>query len=73
MHFDQGEIISPLLWVIYIDPLLTALSEHNLTPYTIESTTPTTSENYPNRFAKGCLSLLYYNFIYVALGIFFFA
>src|SRR5215469_10088465 len=23
---DQGEVISPLLWVIYIDPLLTALN-----------------------------------------------
>jgi len=34
---DQGEVISPLLWVIYIDPLLTALNEHNSDPYTIDS------------------------------------
>src|SRR6185369_802401 len=34
---DQGEVISPLLWVIYIDPLLTVLNEVNRLPYTISS------------------------------------
>src|SRR5436305_12143681 len=34
---DQGEVIFPLLWVIYINPLLVALNNHNLTPYTISS------------------------------------
>src|SRR5688572_3001548 len=32
---DQGKVISPLLWVIYIDLLLTALNSTNLSPYTI--------------------------------------
>src|SRR5947207_14018800 len=35
---DQGEVISPLLWVIYIDPLLVTLNNNNSTPYTISST-----------------------------------
>ncbi|GBB90681.1 hypothetical protein RclHR1_17710003 [Rhizophagus clarus] len=30
---DQGEVISPLLWVIYIDPLLTVLKKEMLDPY----------------------------------------
>lgn len=30
---DQGEIISPLLWVIYIDPLLTVLKSSMVDPY----------------------------------------
>jgi len=34
---DQGEVISPLLWVIYIDPLLVALNNNNPSPYTISS------------------------------------
>jgi hypothetical protein len=34
---DQGEVISPLLWVIYIDPLLTALNNNNPSPYVINS------------------------------------
>src|SRR3954454_1079399 len=34
---DQGEVISPLLWVIYIDPLLAALNNNNTSPYTISS------------------------------------
>ncbi|HVI21775.1 MAG TPA: reverse transcriptase family protein, partial [Bacillus sp. (in: firmicutes)] len=34
---DQGEVISPLLWVIYIDPLLVALNNNNTSPYTISS------------------------------------
>src|SRR4051812_9692776 len=34
---DQGEVISPLLWVIYIDPLLVTLNNINTTPYTISS------------------------------------
>src|SRR5439155_13693203 len=34
---DQGEVISPLLWVIYIDLLLVALNNNNSSPYTISS------------------------------------
>ncbi|CAB4423752.1 unnamed protein product [Rhizophagus irregularis] len=34
---DQGEIISPLLWVIYIDPLLTALKNDKMDPYCLAS------------------------------------
>src|SRR5437870_7267365 len=34
---DQGEVISPLLWVIYIDPLLTMLNNINPSPYRIDS------------------------------------
>src|SRR5436305_2588979 len=34
---DQGEVISPLLWVIYIDPLLTMLNLINPTPYTLNT------------------------------------
>src|SRR5215213_5991860 len=34
---DQGEVISPLLWVIYIDPLLTVLNASNSSPYQISS------------------------------------
>ncbi|EXX73775.1 hypothetical protein RirG_057340 [Rhizophagus irregularis DAOM 197198w] len=30
---DQGEVISPLLWVIYIDPLLTVLKHEMMDPY----------------------------------------
>src|SRR3954449_5446413 len=37
ISIDQGEFISPLLWVIYIDPLLVALNKNNLSPYTISS------------------------------------
>src|ERR1043165_5961782 len=33
---DQGEIISPLLWIIYYDPLLTRLQEMTLC-YTISA------------------------------------
>ncbi|GBC47762.2 RNA-directed DNA polymerase from mobile element jockey-like isoform X1 [Rhizophagus irregularis DAOM 181602=DAOM 197198] len=32
---DQGEVISPLLWVIYIDPLLTVLKNEMMDPYTL--------------------------------------
>jgi hypothetical protein len=35
---DQGEVISPLLWVLYIDPLLVTLNNNNMSPYTISST-----------------------------------
>src|SRR4051812_903625 len=35
---DQGEVISPLLWIIYIDSLLVALNNENTSPYTISST-----------------------------------
>ncbi|GBB86990.1 hypothetical protein RclHR1_13440008 [Rhizophagus clarus] len=34
---DQGEVISPLLWVIYIDPLLTVLKSEMLDPYILRS------------------------------------
>ena len=34
---DQGEVISPLLWTIHIDPLLTVLNKENFAPYTINS------------------------------------
>ncbi|GBB98574.1 hypothetical protein RclHR1_32690001, partial [Rhizophagus clarus] len=34
---DQGEVISPLLWVIYIDPLLTVLKNEMLDPYILHS------------------------------------
>src|SRR5436853_727538 len=34
---DQGEVISPLLWVIYIDPLLSMLHKINPSPYQINS------------------------------------
>src|SRR4051812_44468669 len=34
---DQGETLSPLLWVIYIDPLLTVLNREASTPYIIDS------------------------------------
>src|SRR2546421_12929197 len=37
LGIDQGEVISPLLWVIYIDPLLTMLNKINLSPYRIDS------------------------------------
>jgi hypothetical protein len=30
---DQGEVLSPLLWVIYLDPLLTMLKSINNSPY----------------------------------------
>ncbi|GBC05572.1 hypothetical protein RclHR1_00630019 [Rhizophagus clarus] len=32
---DQGEVISPLLWVIYIDPLLSVLKKEMLDPYVL--------------------------------------
>src|SRR5437870_4155054 len=34
---DQGEVISPLLWVIYINLLLTMLNKINPSPYRIDS------------------------------------
>src|SRR2546429_556784 len=34
---DQGEVIFPLLWVIYINSLLVALNNNNSSPYTISS------------------------------------
>ncbi|GET00059.1 RNA-directed DNA polymerase from mobile element jockey-like [Rhizophagus clarus] len=34
---DQGKVISPLLWVIYIDPLLTVLKNEMLDPYILRS------------------------------------
>ncbi|GBB94895.1 hypothetical protein RclHR1_24350003 [Rhizophagus clarus] len=40
---DQGEVISPLLWVIYIDPLLTVLKTEMLDPYILRP--PTLSSN----------------------------
>src|SRR3954447_22019016 len=38
ISIDQGEVISPLLWVIYINSLLVALNKNNSSPYTISST-----------------------------------
>ncbi|GBB95183.1 hypothetical protein RclHR1_24910004 [Rhizophagus clarus] len=32
---DQGEVISPLLWVIYIDPLLSVLKKEMMDPYVL--------------------------------------
>ncbi|GET67111.1 hypothetical protein RIR_jg35562.t3 [Rhizophagus irregularis DAOM 181602=DAOM 197198] len=34
---DQGEIISPLLWVIYLDPLLTTLNRETRDPFILKS------------------------------------
>ncbi|GET56272.1 hypothetical protein GLOIN_2v1785823 [Rhizophagus irregularis DAOM 181602=DAOM 197198] len=34
---DQGEIISPLLWVIYLDPLLTTLNQDACDPFILKS------------------------------------
>ncbi|GBC19651.1 hypothetical protein RIR_jg41913.t1 [Rhizophagus irregularis DAOM 181602=DAOM 197198] len=34
---DQGEIISPLLWVIYLDPLLTTLNREACDPFLLKS------------------------------------
>src|ERR1041385_2483336 len=34
---DQGESLSPLLWVIYLDPLLTVLNRENTSPYLLNS------------------------------------
>ncbi|GBB91748.1 hypothetical protein RclHR1_01910032 [Rhizophagus clarus] len=36
---DQGDVISLLLWVIYIDPLLTVLKNEMLDPYILRSPT----------------------------------
>ncbi|GES94541.1 RNA-directed DNA polymerase from mobile element jockey-like [Rhizophagus clarus] len=36
---DQGEMISPLLWVIYIDPLLSVLKKEMLDRYILRSPT----------------------------------
>ncbi|GBB85357.1 hypothetical protein RclHR1_11900007 [Rhizophagus clarus] len=36
---DQGEVISPLLWVIYIDPLLTVLKNEMLDSYILRPPT----------------------------------
>jgi hypothetical protein len=38
---DQGEVISPLLWTIYFDPLLTELSASAISPYIWSSGLPT--------------------------------
>ncbi|CAB4406050.1 unnamed protein product [Rhizophagus irregularis] len=37
---DQGEVISPLLWTIYFDPLLTELSASAVSPYFWSSNIP---------------------------------
>ncbi|GBC15251.2 RNA-directed DNA polymerase from mobile element jockey-like [Rhizophagus irregularis DAOM 181602=DAOM 197198] len=34
---DQGEVISPLLWIIYIDPLLTILKNEMMDPYVLST------------------------------------
>src|SRR2546423_8639068 len=42
---DQGEVISPLLWVIYIDPLLVILNNNNSSSYTISFTSTRSQVN----------------------------
>src|SRR4051794_30753322 len=37
ISIDQGESLFPLLWIIYIDPLLTMLNKKASTPYIIDS------------------------------------
>ncbi|GBC36679.1 RNA-directed DNA polymerase from mobile element jockey-like [Rhizophagus irregularis DAOM 181602=DAOM 197198] len=37
INIDQGEVISPLLWVIYIDPLLTVLKNEMMDPYILHA------------------------------------
>ena len=34
---DQSDVLSPLLWTIYIDPLLTVLNDTNPAPYLLDS------------------------------------
>ena len=34
---DQEDVLSPLLWTIYIDPLLTVLNRENPAPYLLDS------------------------------------
>ncbi|GET56023.1 RNA-directed DNA polymerase from mobile element jockey-like [Rhizophagus irregularis DAOM 181602=DAOM 197198] len=36
IDIDQGEIISPLLWVIYLDPLLTTLNREACDPFLLK-------------------------------------
>jgi len=43
---DQGETISPLLWVIYYDPLLTMLKNRAIDPYTLEHSKITSIDPY---------------------------
>ncbi|CAB4431757.1 unnamed protein product [Rhizophagus irregularis] len=43
---DQGEVISPLLWVIYIDPLLTVLKNEMNDPYVLSA--PSLSVSHPS-------------------------
>src|SRR6266536_2062996 len=47
---DQGEVISPLLWVIYLDPLLTELHNSASSPYIYKSTT--LSSVYPQKIEE---------------------
>src|SRR2546423_9021138 len=42
---DQGEVISPLLWVIYIDSLLVTLNNNNSSSYTISFTSTRSQVN----------------------------
>ncbi|GET54687.1 ribonuclease HI, putative [Rhizophagus irregularis DAOM 181602=DAOM 197198] len=42
---DQGEVISPLLWVIYIDPLLTVLKNEMIDPYVLSTSSLIDSPN----------------------------
>ncbi|CAB4443095.1 unnamed protein product [Rhizophagus irregularis] len=41
---DQGEVISPLLWVIYIDPLLTVLKNEMNDPYVLSAASLSASQ-----------------------------
>ncbi|CAB4431131.1 unnamed protein product [Rhizophagus irregularis] len=42
---DQGEVISPLLWVIYIDPLLTVLKNEMNDPYVLSAPSLSASQS----------------------------
>ncbi|EXX66001.1 hypothetical protein RirG_127920 [Rhizophagus irregularis DAOM 197198w] len=43
---DQGEVISPLLWVIYIDPLLTVLKNEMIDPYVLSAPSLIASQDF---------------------------
>ncbi|EXX73879.1 hypothetical protein RirG_056370 [Rhizophagus irregularis DAOM 197198w] len=48
INIDQGEVISPLLWTIYFDPLLTELSSSANSPYIWSSGIPANILNINN-------------------------
>ncbi|GBB96241.1 hypothetical protein RclHR1_27090002 [Rhizophagus clarus] len=55
---DQGEVISPLLWVIYIDPLLIILQTEMQDPYILRSLT--LSSNMTGFLSDICINNLKY-------------